>query len=134
MAGSCPWATPPGNPESRGPAKGAIGPAFRFVLVKNADTTYYREDSECHTTTVSEVHANSRNWDQPPQDPQDLESELKKVPFRPFRIVTATGKSHGITIEDRPLLLVGKRTAIIGLRVPDADPYIVHLEPIALPH
>ena len=30
--------------------------------------------------------------------PQDLESELKKEPFQPFRIVTTTGKSYDITV------------------------------------
>ena len=39
--------------------------------------------------------------------PQDLESELKKEPFQPFRIVTTGGKTYDITEKDRPLLLVG---------------------------
>jgi hypothetical protein len=55
--------------------------------------------------------------------PQDLESKLRKDPFQPFRIVTTTGKSYDITDRDRPLLLVGKRTVVIGLRVPESDPY-----------
>ena len=76
--------------------------------------------------------------------PQDLESELKKEPFQPFRIVRSMGKSYDITEKDRPLLLVGKRTLIIGLRVPETDPYfdryevlslirIIRLEPIPVP-
>ena len=76
--------------------------------------------------------------------PQDLESELKKDPYQPFRIVTTNGKSYDITAKDRPLVLVGKRTVIIGLRVPETDPYfdryevvslvhIIRLEPIAFP-
>jgi hypothetical protein len=28
--------------------------------------------------------------------PQDLESELKKEPFQPFRIVTTSGKTYDI--------------------------------------
>jgi hypothetical protein len=75
--------------------------------------------------------------------PQELESELKKEPFQPFRIVTTNGKTYDITEKDRPLLLVGKRTVITGLRVPETDPYfdryavvalvhIVRLEPIAV--
>ena len=52
--------------------------------------------------------------------PQDLDSELKKDPFQPFRIVTTGGKTYDITERDQPLLLVGKRTVIIGLRVPAA--------------
>lgn len=66
--------------------------------------------------------------------PQDLESELKKEPFQPFRIVTTTGKTYDITVKDRPLLLVGKRTVIIGLRVPDTDPYFDRYEVVSLVH
>lgn len=77
--------------------------------------------------------------------PQDLDSELKKEPFQPFRIVTTTGKTYDIREKDRPLMLVGKRSVIIGLRVPDTDPYfdryevvsflhIVRLEPIPVPN
>jgi hypothetical protein len=66
--------------------------------------------------------------------PQDLESELKKEPFQPFRIVTTGGNTYDITDRDRPLLLVGKRTVIIGLRVPDADPYFDRYEVVALVH
>ena len=40
--------------------------------------------------------------------PQDLESELNKELFQPFRIVTTSGKTYDITEKDRPLLLVGK--------------------------
>jgi len=74
--------------------------------------------------------------------PQDLEAELKKEPFQPFRIVVTTGKTHDK--KDRPLLLVGRRSVIIVLRVPETDPYfgryevvslidIVRLEPIPHP-
>jgi hypothetical protein len=66
--------------------------------------------------------------------PQDLESELKKEPFQPFRIVTTTEKTYNITERDRPLLLVGKRTVIIGLRVPDTDPYFDRYEVVSLVH
>jgi hypothetical protein len=66
--------------------------------------------------------------------PQDLESELRKEPFQPFRIVTTTGKTCDITDKDRPLLLVGKRTVIIGLRVPDSDPYFDRYEVVSLVH
>jgi hypothetical protein len=76
--------------------------------------------------------------------PQDLESELKKEPFQPFRIVTTGGKTYDITVKDRPLILVGQRSVIIGLRVPETNPYfdryevvslvhIIRLEPIASP-
>src|SRR5713226_7829265 len=66
--------------------------------------------------------------------PQDLESELKKEPFQPFRIVTTNGKTYEITERDRPLLLVGKRTVIIGLRVPETDPYFDRYEVVSLVH
>ena len=59
---------------------------------------------------------------------------MKKEPFQPFRIVTTNGKSYTITERDRPLLLVGKRTVIIGLRVPDTDPYFDHYEVVSLVH
>ena len=66
--------------------------------------------------------------------PQDLESELNKQPFQPFRIVTTNGKSYDITERDRPLLLVGKRTVIIGLRVPETDPYFDRYEVVSFVH
>ena len=66
--------------------------------------------------------------------PQDLESELKKKPFQPFRIVTTGGKAYDITEKDVPLLLVGKRTVIIGLRVPETDPYFDRYEVVSLAH
>jgi hypothetical protein len=65
--------------------------------------------------------------------PQDLESELRKEPFEPFRIVTTTGKSYAITDRDRPLIMVGKRTVVIGLRVPETDPYFDRYEVVASP-
>jgi hypothetical protein len=76
--------------------------------------------------------------------PQDLESELHKEPFQPFQIVTTTCKSYDVTERDRPLIMVGKRSVVIGLRVSETDPYfdryevvalihIVHLEPIPQP-
>ncbi len=76
--------------------------------------------------------------------PQDLESELKKKPFQPFRIVTTTGKSYDITERDVPMIMVGKRTVIIGFRVAESDAnfdryevvalvHIVRLEPLPLP-
>jgi len=66
--------------------------------------------------------------------PQDLDSELKKRPFQPLRIVTTTGKSYDITERDIPMLLVGQRTVIIGLRVPDTNPYFDRYEVVSLSH
>jgi hypothetical protein len=67
-------------------------------------------------------------------NPQDLEAELRKEPFQAFRIVTTGGKIYDITDKDRPLLLVGKRTVIIGLRVPETDPYFDRYEVVSLVH
>jgi hypothetical protein len=67
-------------------------------------------------------------------DPQDLESELKKEPFQDFRIVKTTAKTYDITAKDRPLLLVGKRAVIIGLRVPESGPYFDRYEVVSLVH
>jgi hypothetical protein len=37
-------------------------------------------------------------------------------------------------VRDRPLVLVGKRTVVIGLRVPETDPYFDRYEVVALVH
>jgi hypothetical protein len=66
--------------------------------------------------------------------PQDLESELKKEPFQPFRIVTTTGKAYDITLRDRPMVWIGKRTVLIGFRVPETDPYFDRYEVVSLVH
>lgn len=66
--------------------------------------------------------------------PQDLASELNKEPFQPFRIVATTGKTYEITQRDRPLILVGNRAVIIGLRVPDSDPFFDRYEVVSLMH
>jgi hypothetical protein len=66
--------------------------------------------------------------------PQDLESELHKKPFLPFRIVTTTGKTYDITERDLPMILVGKRTVIIGFRVAETDANFDRYEVVALIH
>jgi hypothetical protein len=66
--------------------------------------------------------------------PQDLDAELQKKPFEPFRIVTTTGKTYDVTERDRPMILVGKLTVVIGLRVPESDPYFDRYEVVALVH
>jgi hypothetical protein len=76
--------------------------------------------------------------------PQDLESELQKNPFQPFRIVTTPSKTYDVTERDVPMILVGKRTVIIGFGVAETDTnfdryevvslvHIVRLEPIPQP-
>lgn len=66
--------------------------------------------------------------------PQDLESELNKKHFQPFRIVTTNGKTYDITKKDRPLLMLGKRTVIIGRRVPEIDSYFDRYDVVSLVH
>jgi hypothetical protein len=66
--------------------------------------------------------------------PQELESELRKEPFQSFRIVTTGGKTYEITERDLPMILVGKRAAIIGFRVPESDPYFDRYEVLSLVH
>jgi hypothetical protein len=66
--------------------------------------------------------------------PQDLEAELRKRPFQPFRIVTTTGKSYDITERDLPMILVGKRTVIIGFRLQESDPNFDRYEVVSLMH
>ena len=66
---------------------------------------------------------------------QDLDSALHKKPFLPFRIVTTTGKAYDVTEKDVPMILVGKRTVIIGFRgVPESDPHFDRYEVVALVH
>ena len=65
---------------------------------------------------------------------QDLESELQKKPFLPFRIVTTTGKAYDITERDVPMILVGKRTVIIGFRVAESDANFDRYEVVSLVH
>ena len=66
--------------------------------------------------------------------PQQFESELRKRPFQPFRIVTTLGKTYDITERDLPMILVGKRVVIIGLRVPETDPNFDRYEVVSLVH
>jgi hypothetical protein len=66
--------------------------------------------------------------------PKDLDSELHKEPFEPFRIVTTTGISYDITERDLPLIMVGKRTVIIGFRVPETNPHFDRYEVVSLVH
>jgi hypothetical protein len=66
--------------------------------------------------------------------PQDLDAELKKEPFQPFRIVTTDGKTYDVREKDRPLLWVGKRVVLIGLRVAENDPYFDRYEVVSLVH
>ena len=66
--------------------------------------------------------------------PQDLDSELRKKPFQPFRIVTSDGKGYDVTERDVPMVWVGGRVVLIGFRVPETDPYFDRYEAVSLAH
>jgi hypothetical protein len=66
--------------------------------------------------------------------PQDLQSEIQKKPFQPFRIVTTTGKSYDITERDIPMLWLGMHSLLIGFRVPETSPFFDRYEVVSLTH
>jgi hypothetical protein len=66
--------------------------------------------------------------------PQDLDSELRKKPYQPFRIVTTTGKSYDVTERDIPMIWIGQHTVLIGFRVPDFSPFFDRYEVVSLAH
>ena len=54
--------------------------------------------------------------------PQDLAEVLKKVPFRPFRVVLTEGTAYDIYHPE--LFMLGRRSAVIGLKPPtDPEPW-----------
>ncbi|MFI5459416.1 MAG: hypothetical protein ACHRXM_28665 [Isosphaerales bacterium] len=74
--------------------------------------------------------------------PEELRGTLKQQPFEPFRLVMTDGVSYEVRHPD--LLLVGKRTAVVGLVGEAAQEYfertikvdllhIIRLEPIGAP-
>jgi len=74
--------------------------------------------------------------------PEELRRTLKQQPFEPFRLVMTDGVSYEVRHPD--LLLVGKRTALVGLVGDAAQEYfeqtikvdllqIIRLEPIGAP-
>jgi hypothetical protein len=80
-------------------------------------------------------------------DYQDVQQELRKRPFEPFRIILTDGKTYDVTHPER--ILVGKRSFIFGVVVEGSgagngetayDRYetvamlhVVRLEPLAHP-
>lgn len=71
---------------------------------------------------------------------EELRATLKQQPFEPFRIVMTDGESYEIRHPD--LLMVGRRTAIVGLTGEASQEYfersakvdlahIIRIEPIA---
>jgi len=74
--------------------------------------------------------------------PEELRRTLKQQPFEPFRLVMTDGVSYEVRHPD--LLLVGKRTVVVGLVGDGAQEYfeqtikvdllhIIRLEPIGAP-
>jgi hypothetical protein len=70
---------------------------------------------------------------------EELRASLKQQPFEPFRLVMTDGESYRIPHPD--LLMVGRRTAIVGLVGDESQEYfdrsvkvdlahIIRLEPI----
>lgn len=53
--------------------------------------------------------------------PEELRDTLKQQPFEPFRIVLTDGQGYDIRHPD--LLLVGKRSAIVGLAGDGGAPF-----------
>jgi hypothetical protein len=75
--------------------------------------------------------------------PEELRDTRKQQPFEPFRIVLTGGK--GYEVRHPNMLLVGKRSAIIGLAGHGCEPYyertvkvdllhISRIEPLVKPH
>lgn len=64
--------------------------------------------------------------------PSDLDAELKREPFQPFRIVTTTGKTYDVTLKNRPMIRVGSRMVIIGYSIPETHPYFDGYEVVSL--
>jgi len=75
--------------------------------------------------------------------PEELRDTLKQQPFEPFRIVLTDGQGYEVRHPD--LLLVGKRSATVGLAGDGSQPYyertvkvdllhISRIEPLAKPH
>ncbi len=72
--------------------------------------------------------------------PEELATELRRRPFRPFRITLTEGSTYDIRHPE--LCMAGRRSAVIGLTVPNAADrlfeqsvtvdllHIVKLEPV----
>ena len=64
--------------------------------------------------------------------PEELHKTLKAQPFEPFRIVLTD--SEGYDIRHPDLVLVGKRTAIVGLMGRGHAPFFDHTVKVDLLH
>jgi hypothetical protein len=73
---------------------------------------------------------------------EEIRNELHKEPFVPFRLVMTDGKTFDIRHPE--LLMVGRRTATVGLTAKPEDDYydltaivdlmhVIRLEPLAKP-
>ena len=64
--------------------------------------------------------------------PEELRDTLKQQPFEPFRIVLTDGEGYDIRHPD--LLLVGKRSATVGLAGDGSEPYYERTVKVDLLH
>jgi len=64
--------------------------------------------------------------------PEELRDTLKHQPFEPFRIVLTDGVGYDIRHPD--LLLIGKRSAIVGLAGDGSTPYYERTVKVDLLH
>lgn len=64
--------------------------------------------------------------------PEELHDTLKHQPFEPFRIVLTDGQAYDIRHPD--LLLVGKRSAVVGLAGDSNTPYYERTVKVDLLH
>ena len=64
--------------------------------------------------------------------PEELRDTLKHQPFEPFRLVLTDGEGYDIRHPD--LLLIGKRSAIVGLAGSGDEPYYERTVKVDLLH
>ena len=64
--------------------------------------------------------------------PEEFRDTLKHQPFEPFRIVLIDGEGYDVRHPD--LLLVGKRSAIVGLAGSGDEPYYERAVKVDLLH
>ena len=65
---------------------------------------------------------------------EELEAELRKRPFLPFRVVTSMDKSYEITERNWPMIRVGFRSMYFGFLVPEDHPNFDRYEVVSLQH
>jgi hypothetical protein len=64
--------------------------------------------------------------------PEDLNDRLRGKPFLPFKIVLTDGQTYDVSRPD--FVLVARRTAVIGVKKSDAQPYFDRYHIVSLLH